>query len=102
MINLIKDIKYSHRKNKRFKVRMDNDDIIHFGLKTGSTFIDHHNVKKRDAYINRHLGNKTEEHLIDNLIISPSLLSMYLLWGPYTKLQDNIMNLNKLLSEKYN
>ena len=36
----------SDRKDKRFYVRYNNK-IIHFGLKNGETFIDHHDKIKR-------------------------------------------------------
>jgi hypothetical protein len=39
----------SNRKGKRFYV-IYNNKIIHFGLDTGSTFIDHKDKKKRDAW----------------------------------------------------
>jgi hypothetical protein len=51
----------------------------------------------RDNYRKRHLGNKIESNLINNLIMSPSLLSYYLLWGPYTELDENIKFLNNLM-----
>jgi delta 1-pyrroline-5-carboxylate dehydrogenase len=34
--------------------------------------------------------------LIDNLIPSPSLMSLYILWGPYTNIDKNIKFLNNL------
>ena len=42
------------------------------------------------------MGNKTENHLIKNLIPSPSLLSYYILWGPHTNIHQNIKYLNNL------
>lgn len=86
----------SPRKNKRFRVTMDNGDHYDFGLDTGSTYIDHHNPQKRLAYIARHLGNLSEKRLIDSLTPSPALFSMVLLWGPYTNINDNIKYLNNL------
>ena len=40
-------------KNKRFYV-IYNGRRINFGLKNGSTFIDHKDIKKRDAWRARH------------------------------------------------
>ena len=97
---MINDIKYSHRKNKRFKVLMDNNDIFHFGLKNGETYIDHIDTKKRDNYVKRHLKNTNENDLISNIIPSPALFSAVLLWGPYKTLQENAHYLNNLFKMK--
>ena len=101
MVQIINIIK-SKRKDKRYTAILDDYKSINFGLDTGSTYIDHHNETKRENYRKRHYANKTEKYNIDNLIISPSLLSYYLLWGPYTELNKNLHYLNKLLDEKYN
>lgn len=82
--------------NKRFRVYMDNGKNYDFGLDTGSTYIDHHDLQKRDAYRKRHLANPTEKRLNDNLVPSPSLFSMALLWGKYPELNKNITYLNSL------
>ena len=44
------DIDMSMRKDKRFKLTMNNGDVYHFGLDSGSTYLDHKDKKKRDAY----------------------------------------------------
>ncbi len=82
-------------KNKRFRVYLDTGKYYDFGLKTGSTFIDHKNVIKRNNYIKRHYANKTEKYLIDNLIPSPSLFSLMILWTS-PNISDNIKILNDL------
>ena len=86
---------------KRYRVYMDNGKHYDFGLDGGSTYIDHHDKKLRDAYRARHLGNKTEYELIKNLIPSASIMAYYLLWGDSTSLRQNIENLNKAFKEKY-
>jgi len=86
----------SPKKNKRFRVYMDDGKHYDFGLDTGSTYIDHHDKQKRLAYIARHLGNVREKKLIDNLIPSPALFSMVLLWGKHTNIDDNIKYLNRM------
>ncbi len=96
IINIIK----SSKKNKRYSAILDDNRIIHFGLKNGSTYIDHYDQKKRLNYIKRHYSNHKEQYLIDNLIISPSLLSMYILWGKYTDIYKNMNYLNNLLLKK--
>jgi hypothetical protein len=84
-------------KNKKYRAYIDNGKYYDFGLKGSSTYLDHKNIKMRDNYRKRHLGNKNENNLINNLIMSPSLLSYYLLWGPYTELDENIKFLNNLM-----
>ena len=39
------DIEMSMRKDKRFKLTMKNGDVYHFGLDSGSTYIDHKDKK---------------------------------------------------------
>jgi len=97
-MKIIKLIK-SPRKNKRFRVYLDNKEYYDFGLDTGSTYIDHHNKNIREAYRARHLGNDIEKHLIENLIPSPSLFSYWLLWGDSVLLEQNLKNLNKMFKK---
>ena len=87
----------SNKKDKRFKVHLDNGDTYDFGLKNPKygTYLDHKDKERRFLFWNRHYGNKKEKKLIDNLIPSPALFSAYLLWGKYTNLEDNIKWLNK-------
>ncbi len=93
---MIVKITKSPIKNKRFRVYMDNGKYYDFGLDTGSTYIDHKDYKKRDNYVKRHYANPIEKELIDNLVPSPALFSMLLLWGPTTDLKTNIKFLNHL------
>ena len=89
-------IEPSDVQNKRYRVILDNGQIYNFGLYDGNTYIDHNNIKLRDAYQKRHLGNKIENNLIKNLIPSPALFSFYILWGPHTSVRQNIKYLNNL------
>lgn len=84
----------STRKGKRFKAVFADGKEIHFGLKGGKTFIDEKDETKRLNYLKRHLGNKTERKLINNLTPSPALLSAFLLWGKFPDLDKNLKNLN--------
>ena len=93
IINITK----SDKKDKRFKVYLDNGDEYDFGLKDGETYIDHKDKVKRINYLSRHLGNKKEKELIENFIPSPALFSAYLLWGKYSNLKNNIEWLNSKL-----
>ena len=93
------NIEASPRKNKRFRVTLDDGNNYDFGLLNGNTYIDHHDKRKRDAYRARHMSNKNEKDLIDNLVPSPALFSMVLLWGPSIELDKNIRLLNYLFNE---
>ena len=89
----------SYRKDKRFKLTMSNGHIYHFGLDSGSTYLDHKDKKKRDAYRKRHYANNNERSLIDSITPSPALFSYYLLWGEHTSLKKNMDELNQLLNK---
>ena len=98
---MIIKIESSPISHKRFRVFMDNGKYYDFGLKGGSTYINHHDMTKRLNYLKRHLANETENTLIKNLVPSPSLFSAYLLWGKYTTLEQNIHFLNELWKKKH-
>ena len=98
---MIIKIENSPIKNKRFRVYMNTGKYYDFGLKDGSTFIDHHDEEKRQNYLKRHLANPTENRLISELIPSPSLFSAFLLWGIFPDLHKNISYLNQLFANKY-
>lgn len=97
---MIEKIIPSPRKNKRYRVILNNNVYFDFGLKNGQTYIDHHDKTKRENYLKRHLANDREKYLYDNLIYSPSLFSAYILWGKFTDINKNINYLNKLLEIK--
>jgi hypothetical protein len=78
-------IEPSNRAKKRFKAILSDSKEIHFGLKEGQTYLDHKDDTKRMNYHARHCWGRQKE-LIDDLILSPSLLSLYLLWGMYSTL----------------
>ena len=88
-------IEHSPVKHKRLRAIFDDNSHIDFGLLGGKTYIDEKNIDKRFRYWARHYGNETEKHLIDNFIISPSLLSAYILWGKYPNINKNVQWLNK-------
>lgn len=91
---MIVKLQASPLKMKRYRVALQDGRTFDFGLKGGQTYIDHKDEKKREAYRKRHLGNATENKLINALVPSPSLFAYYLLWGPYPDLQKNINYLN--------
>lgn len=83
-------IKPSTRKEKRYvaefckcngdiKCKSNERKRTHFGLKGGSTYIDHKDDKKKDAYIARH---KVNENWNDPT--SAGALARYILWNKKT------------------
>jgi hypothetical protein len=102
---MIVDIKDSPVEGKRFRayVKRKNGQIEYydFGYAGGKTYIDGRTKLERQNYLARHLGNKTEFKLVNNLVPSPSLLSAYLLWGKSTNLQKNVDYLNSLWKQKH-
>lgn len=71
----------SKRKDKRLSAIFFDKDrklikITHFGLKGGSTYIDHKDIKKRNAYEARH---KVNENFNDYK--SAGSLAYYILWS---------------------
>ena len=91
IINIVE----SPRKNKRYRVYLNDGKYYDFGLYGGDTYIDHHDENKRENYRKRHYAQ--EKHFIDKLIPSPSLFSYYILWGDSTDINKNIEKLNRLI-----
>ncbi len=92
-------ISESPKKNKRFRINLDDNRHFDFGLKDfkDGTYIDHGDKKKRMNYISRHLANYNEKKLIDSITPSAALFSMMILWGKYDNIDDNIKYLNEFL-----
>lgn len=103
---MIAQIEPSKAKDKRFTITMTDGKRINFGQKDpiNGTYIDHKNNELRKQYLARHLANKKEKYLIDNLIPSPSLFSAYILWSygnnKITTIKGNIDYLNSLLKAR--
>jgi hypothetical protein len=74
------DFGISNVRNKRYYV-IYGGKRINFGSKTGQTYIDHKDDKKKDAWYARHnkIFNKMGEKVI-NKKDSPSFWSANLLW----------------------
>ncbi len=85
----------SDKPSKRFMAVYKNKKY-YFGSPTGYTYIDGASDKVRENYLKRHMANPVEKNRIDNLIMSPALLSAYLLWNT-SDLSKNIEILNNLL-----
>ena len=76
----------SPRKGKRYRmVFADPIKIMDFGLKDGSTFIDHGDEVKRKNYLSRH--SKRE----DWGQVNPGSASRCILWGENTDIGDNLI-----------
>ncbi len=76
----------SKSKNKRFTAVFSDGSRIDFGLKGGSTYIDHGDNIKRINYIKRHKVNENWNK------INAGSLSRYILWGDTTDLNKNIQD----------
>jgi hypothetical protein len=87
----------SNRKDKKYKVIMSDGKEYHFGLKNAITYVEGATKQKRDAFLARHLNNPLEKKLIENLVPSPALFSVYLLWNT-NDLDENVKILNRLFS----
>jgi len=101
---IILDLAKSPRQGKRFRIRYTDDmKVKHtdFGAEHGNTYIDHHDLKKRENYRKRHLANATERDRIENLTPSPATFSYYLLWGDTDDLFDNLIQLQKDWNKYY-
>ena len=72
----------SPKADKRYMVVINNR-TYHFGQKGGSTYIDHKDDAKRDAYIKRHRVNE------DWTKVNAGSLSRYILWET-TSLKKNV------------
>ncbi len=76
----------SPRQNKRFMITFSNPKrIIHFGQLGGSTYIDHGDQMKRNNYLKRHAVREDWRH------VNPGSLSAFILWGPSTSINDNLI-----------
>jgi len=75
----------STRQNKRYTLYIKNPDMrIDFGLKTGSTYIDHGDKTKRQNYLLRH--RKRE----DWTKLNAGSASARILWGDSTDIKQNL------------
>jgi hypothetical protein len=93
----IVSLEKSNRKDKKYVVLLDDGKLYHFGLKNAITYVEGATKQKRDAFLARHLNNPLEKKLIENLVPSPALFSVYLLWNT-NDLDKNVKILNRLFS----
>ena len=85
-------VKKSTRKDKKLMATFDDGTTTHFGFLGSSTYIDHKDDKKKDAYIARH---KVNENWNDPK--SAGALSRYILWNK-TTLSASIEDFKKRFS----
>lgn len=95
MVQIIK-LEKSKVKGKKYTAILDDGKRINFGSDVSVTYVEGASKEKKESYIKRHLGNETERNRINNLILSPALLSYYLLWNT-NNLDENIKILNRKL-----
>jgi len=76
----LESIKPSERDTKRYVAIFSNPKkTTHFGLKGGSTYIDHIDEKKKSAYLARH---KVRENFNDP--VTAGALARWILWNKQT------------------
>lgn len=83
-------ITQSDRKAKRYLATFENGKKVHFGLKTGMTYIDHLDKTKRENYLKRHQKNEDW-----NDPYTAGALSRWILWGDSTNINKNISDFKK-------
>jgi len=77
-------IEKSTRAGKKYMATFSNGKTVHFGSAGSSTYLDHKDKKKREAYLARHRVNENW-----NDPYSAGALSRFLLWGDSTSLEAN-------------
>ena len=77
----------SNKPDKKLVIKFSEPNkTIHFGSKNSSTYLDHHDKTKRSNYLKRHIVNEDWDQ------VNAGSLSAYLLWGPTTNLNINLIN----------
>lgn len=67
-------IKKSNRKNKKFVAIFDDDEVIHFGDSRYEDYTQHHDIKRKHRYIQRHQNQDWSDPK------KAGTLSRYILW----------------------
>ena len=78
----------STRKDKKYMMVFE-DKVIHFGSKVSNTYLDHHDVIKKENYLKRHAPSENWTK------INAGSLSRYLLWGDSTDIAVNLKHFLK-------
>ncbi len=75
----------STRPNKKYVIKFEEPNkTIHFGSKNSSTYLDHHDKRKRQNYLLRHAVNEDRDR------VNAGSLSAFILWGKTTDLNKNL------------
>jgi hypothetical protein len=86
---------HSPNPSKKLVIKFSEPNLtIHFGSKNSSTYLDHHDKKKRENYLKRHSVNENWNE------VNAGSLSAYLLWGKSTNLNTNLNEYLKLFKIK--
>jgi len=88
-------LKDSKVKGKRLTAVFSDGKEVSFGLRGGSTYVDHHRTDLRDAYLARH---RPREDFNDPR--SPGALSARILWGPHKSIRENLAAFKKHFAKK--
>ena len=80
----------SLRKEKKMVAKFNDGTSVHFGLNGSSTYLDHKDKKKREAYLARHKKNEDW-----NNPKTRGSLAKHILWGDSTSLHTNIKSFKK-------
>ena len=93
-LKIINSTKDKKRLRAIFRIHKGGDiiKITDFGLKGGSTYLDHKDKTKRKNYIARHSVNEKKFYKDPQ---RAATLSRYILWGPHTDLDKNIKSFKK-------
>ena len=76
----------SNKPDKKLVIKFSDPTLtIHFGSKTSSTYLDHHDKHIRSNYLKRHIVNEDWGN------VNAGSLSAYILWGPTTDLKTNLI-----------
>jgi len=78
-------LNFSTKPNKKYVIEFSEPKkTIHFGSKTGITYLDHKDKTKRENYLKRHKANENWDD------VNAGSLSAFLLWGPTTNINHNL------------
>ena len=78
-------LNFSTKPNKKYVIEFSEPrKTIHFGSKTGITYLDHKDKIKRENYLKRHKANENWDD------VNAGSLSAFILWGPSTDLNTNL------------
>lgn len=92
----------SEKKRKRLQAVFPNGESIHFGSKSGQTFVDHQDETKKKNWIARHSALPNTDWSISGYM-TPSWWSRYVLWNEHSideSLRDVANQLNTTISYK--